>query len=226
MRFVRRSWMLVLAASLLIGCIVLRFYLLTLPPQTALGTPSNIYRFAHIDGLCIGAILRMLYDDPRWRVAVTRFQRTAPLWAALLLVTVIIDAHFARSAGVPYRPVMLRIGLTLWSLFFAAVMTGGISHAGKVRYFFDLPAMRRLGLYSYFIYLFHIPISETVAWALPHADVRPGTVGTLLFQFAAVVASAHMSYVVIERPILSLKRFFGYDRASSPVIVGRSSVTR
>jgi peptidoglycan/LPS O-acetylase OafA/YrhL len=211
------------AAAVLIGGIVLRFGVLCAVIYYTSGDPiekverglSTIFYFTltHLDGLCIGILMRLLYDRPRFRTALARFARAWWVWAAAIAVILIADGQ----AGWPqihnwYQPMMLVFGFTVLALLFAALILHGLMLNGWVRTVFDLPTLRRLGAYSYCMYLFHLPVSTLMRLVITNTIGSIGVVPLLGVEFAAVIGFAHLSYVWFESPILSLKRFTQYRR--------------
>jgi len=117
----------------------------------------------------------------------------------------------------------MKFGLTLLSLFFAALVAAGLMQDDLVRRVFDWTPLRRLGDYSYFIYLFHFLLAAPVVRLAVHYGVSPqGLSGVLLLsvEFAVVIFVAHLSFLYFERPIRSLKRFIPFRDDDSKIRIG------
>jgi peptidoglycan/LPS O-acetylase OafA/YrhL len=112
---------------------------------------------------------------------------------------------------------MLIVGFPTLALLFGAIMVHGVLFDGWVRKLFEWSVLKRLGAYSYCMYLFHQPISIPVSWAILNFVGDIGVVPMLAVNLLVVTAVAHLSYVWFETPILSLKRFVEYRRAALPV---------
>jgi peptidoglycan/LPS O-acetylase OafA/YrhL len=163
---------------------------------------SQIFFFTltHLDGLCIGILVRLSYNERSTRNALLWFARTWWMWALASAVILITDAHLAPGVPNSYGPAMLRAGFTVLSMLSAAVMMHGVLIDGWIRRAFDTAPTRRLGTYSYFIYMFHI----TIAFAV--AKVLPASQWTFGFQCIAILALAHASQILMEGPALRLRR--------------------
>ena len=95
-------------------------------------------------------------------------------------------------------------GLVSFFLLLPAVF--GPQRDGLVRRFLQLPVMLWLGLVSYGIYLWHeVFINRWYHWH--HRDPFSGHFNAMLLEVALLtVAAAAVSYYIVERPALSLKR--------------------
>ena len=119
--------------------------------------------------------------------------------AALAGLLSVVSAH-------GYFPAELRFGWwhvpegALWTAFVLVLLTGG----GRLRRLFVNPVLGALGVISYSVYLWHLPIrnlllppdarltAAELAWRIPVA-------------LAAVIVVSAVSYRVIERPFLLRK---------------------
>jgi peptidoglycan/LPS O-acetylase OafA/YrhL len=200
------------AVAALLGSVLLRCGLFGHYPNNEV----FLFTFSHLDGLCVGTILRLAYDSPRWRPNVALFGRTAWLWALIFAIGMFLDIKVwpQGDIGEWAYSFNMRVGLTLLSLFFGAIMAAGLMRDGAVRKVFDLAALRRLGDYSYFMYLFHFLLTAPIIWfAVGRYGVsQHGYSGLFLLvvEFAVVIFVAHLSFVFFERPIRSLKRFIPF----------------
>jgi peptidoglycan/LPS O-acetylase OafA/YrhL len=203
----------VTATAVLVSCIGLRIFLLSRVTGLNEAELSKIFYFTltHLDGLCIGILARLAYDTLQQRHFLHWFSRFWWLWVFAVACIVIADRIFG-SPGVDhwYQPMMLSIGLTALALMFAGLLLHGVMIDGWVRAVFDLAVLRRLGSYSYCMYLFHLPISVLLRWVIAKKIGHIGTLPLLSLEFAAVIAFAHFSFVWFETPILSMKRFVQY----------------
>ena len=116
---------------------------------------------------------------------------------------------------------MAIFGYTLLALASAALLTLSLTNRG-VQTAINWPVMRRLGKYSYGIYILHYPIF-TLFYHL-EIPARLGISGTgmgahFLTSAAAAIASislAALSFHFYESKFLRLKRYFRYDLPDSP----------
>ena len=85
--------------------------------------------------------------------------------------------------------------------FFVVPAVFGSQGEGWIRALLRLPVMVALGLVSYGIYLWHVPIWELAnEWRTDGLSVSPYIVVGLVF--LATLAAAGLSYVIVERPII------------------------
>jgi peptidoglycan/LPS O-acetylase OafA/YrhL len=200
-------------AAVLLCCIGLRIYLLSGASGRDETELSNIFYFTltHLDGLCVGILARLSYDNLKQRHLIERFSRYWWIWAVTTACILLADSHF----GWPnvyncYQPIMLSVGFTVLALMYSAILLHGVVIDGWVRAAFESSPLKRLGAYSYCIYLFHMPIVVQLRSVIGAKIGNVGVLPLLVLEFAAVVAFAHLSYVWIETPILSLKTFAEY----------------
>jgi peptidoglycan/LPS O-acetylase OafA/YrhL len=132
-------------------------------------------------------------------------------WAGSFLVVSVAAwywAHSGRSAtAYSGGPLHVLWGLAALLLLLPAAFEG--HRTGIPRRLLSLPFVGWLGLVSYGIYLWHLPLVARIArvekWAGVDTSGLPATV--LLFFLVATVAvgCAAVSYYLVERPILRLK---------------------
>jgi peptidoglycan/LPS O-acetylase OafA/YrhL len=215
-----------IAMGLLLGGIILRvilvFYISIFYSQDPEYKLARIYIFTltHIDGLCIGILIRLIYDRLRRRRILATFARAWWTVVIALAAILLLDAKIGWQ-GIHnwYQPMMLIVGFPTLALLFGAIMVHGVLLDGWVRRLFERSVLKRLGAYSYCMYLFHQPISIPVSWVILEFVGDIGVVPMLAVNLLVVTAVAHLSYVWFETPILSLKRFVEYRGAVSPVHV-------
>lgn len=190
-----------LATALLIGSILLRCFLLWYlsPSDRKL---DNIFTFtlSHLDGLCIGILIRLAFDAGR-TAQLLRFSKTWWIWLAIYVVGIVIDVHFEPGVDNWRLIFNMMFGITLLSLFFGAMMMSGLMVFGTVRRIFSNPFLQRMGAYSYFMYLFHFPsqlVVDRLGLGLP-------MVMNLILEFGLTIAAAHISFFYFERPLLAQK---------------------
>jgi peptidoglycan/LPS O-acetylase OafA/YrhL len=186
--------------------------------------PDNqvfLFTLTHLDGLCVGALLRLAYDSARWRPALSWFGKTAWLWLACYAIGIALDIYVwpQGDIGVWAYQFNMRFGLTLLALLFGAVCAAGMMNDGFVRVIFDMSWLRRLGEYSYFMYLFHFLLVAPVLAVADRLGVQKqgaAGLGLLCIEFAVVIGVAHLSSKYFEQPIRRLKRFIPYQTPLRP----------
>jgi peptidoglycan/LPS O-acetylase OafA/YrhL len=111
-------------------------------------------------------------------------------------------------------PVVRTFGLTLLAVFFASLLmmvlaTPGGSLANR---FFSSASLRLLGRYSYALYVLHFPVIKFTRAALYRLlpDESDFQEQMLVYAIALPISLglAMLSWVLLEGPILRLKRYF------------------
>jgi peptidoglycan/LPS O-acetylase OafA/YrhL len=187
----------VLCLALIVGAPVLRLFL---PPLAA-----YTLTIARADALAMGGLVALLVreDGNRYARQARALAAVAALGFALLLVTdglAIPFGHMSLVAG--SCTVALLAGATIYLLV--------LGHAPRwVTRAIEHPVLLSLGTYSYAMYLFHVPLSRLVAyWVSTHVSgTFPILLATSVGLLGVAWTAAWISWRVIERPILSLKRF-------------------
>lgn len=207
-----------LAAIILLGSVMLRCSLIGIFPVNLLFT----FTATHMDGLCVGAIVRLAYDSPNLRWAVAAFARSVWFWVLIYAVGISADIIFDHATwGEWTYEFNMRFGLTIVSLFFGALICCGLLFDGHTRKLFDRPWLQRMGAYSYFMYLYHFLLAApilAVGTALRVPEGGPFGFLLLAAEFAVVISAAHLSYVYFERPILQLKELVRYRAREKSVL--------
>jgi peptidoglycan/LPS O-acetylase OafA/YrhL len=147
-----------------------------------------------VDGLLIGALLAQL-----WVRGLTPRRGVAPLaWLGAIGMALM----WWNSSVYPDSPLWYRGGETLFALCVACVVLGAVERRSAVSRGLEHPALRFLGRYSYAIYLWHFPIFYVVRrWLRPYPiPLRLGA------EFAFTAVAVALSWVLVERPALRLKR--------------------
>lgn len=179
---------------------------------------EGAYRFTltRADSLTAGAAVAVLMRDEAWR---SKLVTIAP-WALAIAAggTAIILASVPRFY--PDEALVVTFGHSLIAFVSASLIVLALRH--DAWRWLAMRPLRALGKYSYGIYVWHFPLQRALlAWYGFHAP-QPGAshVGdTVLFLLAGAggsVALGWISYHVIERPFLRLKRLFVYSEVESP----------
>ncbi|MBV8847865.1 MAG: acyltransferase [Bryobacterales bacterium] len=169
--------------------------------------------FARMDSLLIGAACACIVRRRNWFQAVQRSANLLCLSPAVVLPAVyLVNGNFYNET-----PFIAGVGYTLIDLSFAALLLSLIATTGSsipAQRFFTSRLMRAFGTYSYAAYIWHILVRVVVMnveralhLSLPwFLNIPLLVIVTLLFSIA--------SYAFIERPFLSLKRYFKPRMAS------------
>ena len=176
-------------------------------------SPTQVYMYAptRIDPLVGGAAVAVLFD--RYG-AVPYSIIVAALTAGLVLSTAAVGLT-VDDAGFWTAP-MAYFGFAGFDLFFCGLVALVVRGVNFWVAAFDPPLLRRIGRYSYCMYLVHFPIIMLcVSWGLPtFVDSRlPHDIAFLVF-FGMVTAGTfilgHMSYKYVETPLQRLKAKIPY----------------
>ncbi len=163
-------------------------------------SPETMYRgtFCRMDGLMLGAICALLLSDEVLRERTRRLlPLIAPVGALLLALPWVL------YGPTYYRTRMMLAGYSLCDLGLACLLLCCVL---APKYFAPLgwKVLRRLGVWSYGIYVYH--------FGLMYLASRYPVFGTGLHRFLAEtmlsVALAAASYELVERRILMLKQHF------------------
>jgi peptidoglycan/LPS O-acetylase OafA/YrhL len=177
---------------------------------------------SRMDSLAIGAALAIVARDPvQWPAfarRVTRIGRVpVRLWCALLALVCLAVAAVS-SGGEPTTLPMLTAGLSIVALLagFVVVVTLTADRSSPIRTTLRQPMLLAIGRYSYAMYLFHLPVNV----AFRSLGIRPsGAMQILGYAALASVVTfgfAALSWRLLERPCLELKRAFPYE-----TVIGR-----
>lgn len=171
------------------------------------------------ESLLLGGVLAMLFrHPPRWRLV----QRYAPavfgVCAAMVLASILLAGRVSYLTsevwlqGWRYSLIALRSGALLtWSL-----------QVGPLQQFCSLRLLRFFGKYSYGLYVLHmILLPSLMTYArqfLSHYTQNRAVLllGSVLFTLAVSIAASVVSFHLLEKPFLRLKKFFDYKQVSSP----------
>jgi peptidoglycan/LPS O-acetylase OafA/YrhL len=202
-----------LRVSLGVACIALAMRL----AWVSLGyDPEGAYRFTltRADSLTIGAAIAVLMREERWRLRLTN---AAPFMLALSvgaggLMFALVPRFY------PSDPLVVTLGHTVLGVLSASLIVAAV---GKDSWrWLANGTLRTLGKYSYGIYVWHFPLQRALldwyGFQPPASGVRG--VDTAVFLVAGIggsVVLGWLSYLIIERPFLRLKRFFVYSEPSS-----------
>lgn len=182
------------------------------------GTLYNM-TFTHLDGLALGSALSICLRSPELTARVTRALPLAVLTALVgLVVARLADHHFFF-----WGRHMAMYGYTLVAVLFGALLvrvargapTQGVNRLLTTRF------MTLCGKYSYALYLVHIPVAtalfpfvrRVLRNHLPQIGYDGAFLVAAFVAFAASWMLATASWFLIEKRILTLKRYFAASAA-------------
>ena len=183
------------------------------PAQWLPWVPYNI-TICRMDGLAIGAFVALALRGPN---SIRSLLRPAKFALPICIIALFGIIGYHRSMhwiGGPGQT----IGYTVLGLIFASILVLTLNDAGSgvARRFFTQRWLRFLGKYSYGLYLFHFPAHIIIHdWVygpeqfLSIGGSRvPGQLIYIVLSFALSLAMALLSWHLLEKQFLALKRFF------------------
>lgn len=189
---------------------------------TMVATGANhdmIYEFtvARMDALSLGALVAATMCSDALHVFHQAIKRHATSLAILVFMTCALMTNlFERDARMTQIP-----GQTLLAISFSLLIVGVIANATRadrlVVRFLSIEPLRRIGKYSYAMYVFHFPLSLQLA---SHEPWFAETFGQLGFTFWALTITAvsyllaWCSYHLLEKHFLRLKSHFHPGKTS------------
>lgn len=191
----------------------------------ALGTPAealHAWSFTHLDGIALGSALAIAWSDRSRYAGLLRAIRvqtwvSAPAWAALVAVASLDPVVWDTA----YHPAMVTVGYTVCSLAFAGLLLNCLERDGPAARLFASKALRSCGRYSYAMYLLHFPVLSLATAAAGRFVPGEAAGGEALrlavaaVSLAATYGLSALSWHVLEKRVLALKRFFPYAREPS-----------
>jgi peptidoglycan/LPS O-acetylase OafA/YrhL len=173
-------------------CFATRWFILLAFP--AYSPMAELWTFARMDAIAMGCLMAFVAWDPYWRRNLDRLCNRQPVIPAVCIVLVgsmIASAYSAKyQVGIAYSLNTLCITVLIWS----ALRNSG---SWWVR-MLNLPILGMIGIMSYSIYL----------WQQIFLDHQnPGLLCSFPLNVLLAVITAILSYNLIEKPFLGLKRY-------------------
>jgi peptidoglycan/LPS O-acetylase OafA/YrhL len=193
-----KKHMLSILAALVISALFYRLVVGSIVGFSANAT--GIITIACLDFLGAGALLAYAEQDRRLHGALLRFG----LWSLPVPVLVAIWGRLDNGY-------VDNIAQTLCAFAFAWI----IASCGKAKTLLGSWAMAAIGVRSYGMYIFHLPIGWFVAW-LYYSEFHYGISRPLLFALGTMltIAIASVSWKLFERPINSFKAYWPYAKVA------------
>ncbi len=165
------------------------------------------------DSFAVGALIAILSEEGLLdRARGRRLSRLLLAAVGPLVGALVVSGYFPRNSAL-----VNTLGYSLLALLAGALVMGAL-HPGRVnRTIFGARWLRYVGKVSYGMYLYHpicLMVTATALAALSHrlADAAersvPGSAAFLVGTVLVTIAAASVSYALLERPLLGLKRHF------------------
>jgi peptidoglycan/LPS O-acetylase OafA/YrhL len=224
-------WPLVLAwgarrrrIALCVGVTIASWVLAVVMTATGAGVAVLLLTPTRAYSLGLGAFVAVGLRDPRWRGRITAFAGSIGGCAATLL-GILISITPVIHIGDWLFVVQSSLTTLLTAACIAVSVRGDAT--SWLRGALSWPPFVSLGVYSYAMYVLHMPIAIGMGRLVPElrpAGVLVGSLLTIGSILALSWAAAYVSRRVIEQPFLSLKRFVpmpgGRTERAAQIIVG------
>jgi len=205
------------SVALIVSALGLRIYLVIAgynPIAVYVLTPTRM------DSLALGAILALVSREKALSELALKANRRILILAAVALGCLCLW----RQGWSEQDSVVQTIGYTIQGIFFASLLfhVQGVGSRGWVAKIFGTASLRRIGRYSYAMYVLHPMIGGFLEPRLLRFAKRaalPWHESQLLFLaigIAATFAVATLSWYLLESRFLSLKRYFEPEGAGRP----------
>jgi peptidoglycan/LPS O-acetylase OafA/YrhL len=215
-RFVPLRWLRTVLALLVLAAPVFRLLLWSeaMPDPRIAGF---MMAPARGDSLLLGALLALAVRHPGFAKAFTRYRTAIGCVFLVLLAGMVGMAIWPR----PLIDIVIHVAGHFWiALFYGTlilwVAARPSSALGAVMRF---PALRALGLVSYAVYLFHMPVLGSVfAWYRRRPPSLRGTGDVMLIvaSLGITLTLAMLSWYFLEKPLLRIGHRFKYWNGLGP----------
>lgn len=216
-RFVAPQRLPAVLLALILSAPVFRVLLTVFAPEAQARVASYMLLPCRWDTLLLGVMAAWAIREPSARAWLERHVAGFRAGTAVLLAGCVALAV--------YSPVLhslpMRIGgYSLFALLFAAVVICGHLDVLPGRRVLEGSWLRSVGRVSYALYLIHVPISCLFFYLIAGRGRTMHSafdVALMAGSFVTALTVAHLSWRLMERPILNYARSFRYQVASAPV---------
>lgn len=154
------------------------------------------------DSLLAGSFIAVLHYEDK-KIPTSVIQTIIFAWIIMLVYLITVYGNIN-----PDNMIMGTFGYSMTAMAFSSILYRLLASSSIKFYKFTIASpLIYLGKISYSIYLFHIPVFLTIGKLLSSfTNVPRYAIG--LYSLSAILLISSFSYFLIERPILSLKRYF------------------
>jgi peptidoglycan/LPS O-acetylase OafA/YrhL len=215
-----------LCIGLLAGALVLRMVFLSLNFESVHVAVAGLTP-CRFDGIALGSLLALLVRERGIAGIRTTLMPYVPWVAAVSVLVIAVACARHRTtiwSGAPGQTFGYSFVAILCSCVFLWALTS--TENQWVGWIFTRPWLRFFGRYSYALYLFHLPVSRFVqdyVYGRPqllqfHGSRIPGVIIFSLISGAISLVLALLSWNLVEKHFLALKRYFPKHSKVKPVI--------
>ncbi|MEO7366335.1 MAG: acyltransferase [Gemmatimonadaceae bacterium] len=210
------------------GCVLLSVFYRIYAIQSVPHLDTYYVTQARLDGLSIGSAIALVSSDRTWLLRIRKFTPAIAIGATALIAATGRSIH---GAKLPLFPALYSSVALLYGCLLIVALTTSFEGPSRI---LKSRILRFYGRYSYALYVIHSPLM-TVLW---HVGVTPNNlslggsdlVGQILYTFAIAAPAtglALLSWHILEKHFLKLKRHFEYDMggyAKAPLVATPSMV--
>lgn len=170
--------------------------------------------FTRMEPIAFGVLLAIAFTEPGWKEKLSKY--SLPVFLTTYITLLIVE--YVTNPGIPHPiygniPLTL-VGYPLAETFAAALIITLTNHAETsfLRRLFRNKILVFFGDHSYSMYLFHLPVGLILLDFLWRHGYRgwPFFFIYIGLVFAITTAISMVTWYVVERPMLNLKKYFEY----------------
>jgi peptidoglycan/LPS O-acetylase OafA/YrhL len=207
-RKISRSSLAILLTFVVVGTLLLRIVLFKYYHHGAIA--CAVLMPSRADTLSLGVLSALLVRDRKywnWIVAQKSILRGV---AAVLLAALGVLTYAAHRPGV-----IETVGFSCLALFYTCFLLLVLAGpGGALQRLLTYQPLMQLGTISYFVYLFHLPITEALRRFVNNHVSRPSDPAIIIAVYAAGVTAtlivAQISWRFFEKPLIRVGRNFTY----------------
>lgn len=216
---VTRGTMARVCLGLIVSAAVIRALLVYHDPEFA---EEAAYQFtvARWDALAVGALLALIMRRREWFAQLDAWTPRLALALTGYLVLDLLLAHNFAPVGPGIAALNQSVAALIFGLLIFAALRPGGAGISTLQTALSRPLLRRVGKYSYAIYVFHLPMIHVWGYLqpqLPWLATLPPVLQTLCDVGAVFIFStalARLSWQVLEQPCLRLKVLFATPKTA------------
>jgi len=172
--------------------------------------PSTyVFTLCRIDALAAGALVATLLSSPEWRQRTIRACERL-VFPALFLIVLTLLVPFSPSLP-ETRPWFFSIvGYSWLAAGFAMCLVASLGSTGLWSRVLTSPLLTLLGRRCYGLYVWHVIVASMITVVLEPFQI--GFYGHVMLWLIALLVVASGSWVLLEEPMLRLKRLLPYEK--------------